>query len=109
METTAQKQFHDVLAWFMNVATSVVIVFVNKVRCYTANDVSTWLAVLSRGLVAPSDAWMQALAASTTRGRLTRRFGAALQPSALTAGGHLTQPSQALMDGKKGHAFTFGG
>ena len=32
METAKQKQFHDVLAWFMNVATSVVIVFVNKVN-----------------------------------------------------------------------------
>lgn len=27
-----QKQLYDVLAWFMNVSTSVVIVFVNKVR-----------------------------------------------------------------------------
>jgi hypothetical protein len=32
MENPQQKQFYDVLAWFMNVSTSVVIVFVNKVR-----------------------------------------------------------------------------
>lgn len=73
METAQQKQLYDVLAWFMNVATSVVIVFVNKAlidpKKGHAFTFATTLSAL-HFLASAASLWLQALITRTHHPKL---------------------------------------